>query len=417
MNLQAGSFTPLREELGGRTLLVMLGCLLAQMGLAYGYVFPALAQDILADTGWTRSELAFARLPQIAIMAAASPFIGTLVFRWGGRKVLAGSAALLGVIFLWFFPRTESLSVYYALMIATGIALAGIGDITVGQVVSQWINRWRGLLLGIVYAGSNLGGLVLVPWVVQISAEQGWREALGTMGWGALLVMLPSVIFLVRDRRNSAPVEKHEAGSGASRLESDRDLSLRAALRTRSFWILSFSLFAFFFYFLAMLEHMVLHLTDIGMDRGEAVARYTTAIGLGIWSKIGLGLVADRINDRYSVLIDCAVLALSSVLLLLTPGSLTLWVFVFSFGFSYAARDVVYPLIVTYCFGLRYMAPIYGALMVSLLFGAAGPFFAAAVYDHYGNYDVAFRTFVALNLVCLTALFFLRDERQYSAAS
>ncbi|MFP6641665.1 MAG: MFS transporter [Myxococcota bacterium] len=417
MNSQAGFFTTLREELGGRTLLVMLGCLLAQMGLSFGYVFPALAQDILADTGWTRSEFAFARLPQIAAMAAASPFIGSLVFRFGGRKVLAGSVALLGVVFLWLFPRTESLTFYYLFMMATGIGLAGLGDITVGQVVSEWVNRSRGLLLGIVYAGSNLGGLLLVPWMVRISAESDWRNALGIMGLGALLVMLPSVIFLVRDRKRSTPAPENPATPLTPRVESDQDIPLRTALRTRSFWILAFSLFTFFFYFLAMLEHMVLHLTDIGMERGEAVARYALAIGLGIGSKIGLGLVADRINDRYSILIDCGVLAFSSILLLLTPGSLTLWVFVISFGFSYAARDVVYPLIVTYCFGLRYMAPIYGALMVSLFFGAAGPLFAAWVHDHYGSYDLAFGTFAVLNGACLVALFFLRDERQHVSSA
>ena len=89
-----------------------------------------------------------------------------------------------------------------------------------------------------------------------------------------------------------------------------------------------------------------------------------------------------------------------------------IWVFVISFGFSYAARDVVYPLIVTYCFGLRYMAPIYGALMISLLFGAAGPFFAAWVHDQHESYQLAFRTFAGLNIFCLGSLIFLRDERK-----
>ena len=96
----------------------------------------------------------------------------------------------------------------------------------------------------------------------------------------------------------------------------------------------------------------------------------------------------------------------------MAPGSLVIWVFVISFGFSYAARDVVYPLIVTYCFGLRYMAPIYGALMVSLLLGATGPFFAAWVHDQHESYQFAFRIFAGLNVFCLGLLFFLRDERK-----
>ena len=412
MEKLSGFWAGLRGELSGRSILVMFGCLIAQMGVAYGYAFPVLAQDILADTGWSRSDLSAARLPQIAAMAAASPFIGSLVLRLGGRKVMAASITLLGVVFWLLFPRVENLAFYYLLMIATGIALTGIGDITVGQVISLWFHRSRGLLLGMVYAGSNLGALLLVPWIVEVASEGGWRDAMGAMGGVALLVMLPAVVLLVRSQKKPTPTPAPSVEVEASRMESDQDLDLKAALRTRSFWILALSLFAFFFYFLALLEHLVLYLTDMGMPREDAVARYTMAIGLGIWSKLGLGLLTDWINDRYSILIDYALLALSSLLLLVAPGSLVIWVFVISFGFSYAARDVVYPLIVTYCFGLRYMAPIYGALMISLLFGAAGPFFAAWVHDQHESYQLAFRTFAGLNVFCLGSLIFLRDERK-----
>ena len=412
MDRDDGFRAKLRDELNLRSIGVMLGCLIAQMGLAYGYLFPPLAQDILSDTGWTRAELSGARLPQIAAMAMASPFIGSWVVRIGGRKVITASVILLGFLFFFLFPRVENLAFYYGLMIATGIALAGIGDVTVGQVVSLWFNRSRGLLLGIVYAGSNLGGLLLVPWAVRISSESGWRDALSTLGLAGLLIMLPAVLLLVRSRKQDGATAASATPSGSSRMESDRDLTLAAALRTRSFWILAFSLFAFFFYFLALLEHMVLYLTDMGLERDDAVARYTLAIALGIWSKLGLGFVTDWISDRYSILIDYTLLALSSVLLLLAPGSGVIWVFVISFGFSYAARDVVYPLVVTYCFGLRYMAPIYGALMLSLLLGAVGPFFAAWVHDAQGSYDLAFRIFALMNVLCLGSLFFLRDERE-----
>ena len=157
------------------------------------------------------------------------------------------SVILLGFLFFFLFPRVENLAFYYGLMIATGIALAGIGDVTVGQVVSLWFNRSRGLLLGIVYAGSNLGGLLLVPWAVRIASESGWREALSTLGLAGLLIMLPAVLLLVRSRKQDGATAASATPSGSSRMESDRDLTLAAALRTRSFWILAFSLFAFFF--------------------------------------------------------------------------------------------------------------------------------------------------------------------------
>ncbi|MFP8875083.1 MAG: hypothetical protein VCB42_11305, partial [Myxococcota bacterium] len=62
--------------------------------------------------------------------------------------------------------------------------------------------------------------------------------------------------------------------------------------------------------------------------------------------------------------------------------------------------------------GVRYMAQIYGALMLALLPGGAlGPIFAAVMHDESGSYTHAFQAFAGLNLVAVLALCFLRNER------
>jgi predicted MFS family arabinose efflux permease len=296
-------------------------------------------------------------------------------------------------------------------MMLLGLALTGVGDITVGQIVSRWIAQRRGLALGLVYVGSNLGGVLLVPLAVALAERTDWRTALLAMGTGAIVVMLPISLLLIRDSASAASAPDQDATESVEDLAGANDLTLREALRTRSFWILFYALFAFFFYFLALLEHLVLFLTDEGMPRSEAVAAYAIAIGLGIWSKLGLGLMADRIPAQRSLLIVYSGLAASSIILLALPESRLLWAFVASFGFSYAARDVVYPLIITSCFGLHYMAQIYGALMIMLVMGAVGPWFAAGLHDRTGSYDIAFQVFAVLNVVAVATLFGLRDER------
>ena len=91
--------------------------------------------------------------------------------------------------------------------------------------------------------------------------------------------------------------------------------------------------------------------------------------------------------------------------------SSVIWLFVVSYGFATAARDVVYPLIINRCFGERYMAEIYGVLMLALPAGSLGAIFAAQVFDRLGSYDVAFTTFATLNVAVVGLLFFVRDER------
>jgi len=397
-------------DLRGRAAAVVLGCLICQMGLGFGYVFAPLAKDIMAEMGWTRAMFSFTRVPQLAVMAFASPLVGMLTVRYGGRPVLLVGAVVLGACFL-MISRVSGLYGYYAMLMLLGVALACVGDVTVGQVVSRWVRERRGLALSIVYVGSNLGGLLLVPLAVSIAERQGWRYSFIVLGLGALCLMLPATLLLVRDRGDASALELLEGEAPASDVRTGTDLGLRDALRTPSFWILFYSLFAFFFYFLALLEHLVLFLTDGGMARDDAVARYVTAISLGIASKLTLGLIVDRIDERKALLLDFGLLTLSSLLLLLLPQDHLIWLFVISFGFSYAARDIVYPLIVTRCFGLRHMAEIYGLLMLTLILGAGGPFFAGWIHDRFGSYDIAFRVFAAMNLVATASLLFLRDER------
>lgn len=395
----------------------MLACLICQMGLGFGYVFGPLARDIIGELEWTRTMYSAARAPQLFVIALASPLIGWATIRFGAGRILCVSAVLLGVAFLLLSGLAE-LWQLYGIIAIIGLAVAGLGDITVGQLASQWVVRNRGLALGIVYTGSNLGGFVLTRSAAAVADADSWRDAFFYMGILALVLILPVAIWLMRQRRGSSLEILHPANDGDALEEtgddsgSDSDLDLRAALRTRSFWILFVSLLTFFFYFLGMLEHLVLFLTDEGMERKEATRWFSNAILLGIVSKVALGAIADRIPHKAALLLDYGLLALSSLLLLALPNDLLLPIFIVSYGFAAAARDVVYPLILTHCFGLRYMAQIYGAMLLALLpGGVAGPIFAASIHDHLGSYTIAFQAFAALNLLAVFALFAVRNER------
>ncbi len=392
-------------DLRGRAALVVLGCLICQLALGFGYVFPPLAALIIEEFGWTRTEYFAVRVPQLVIMAAASPALGFLIVRSGARWALMSAAILIGVTFM-LLSQMQSLWHLYTLLMFAAVALVGLGDISVGQLVTQWVDRRRGLALGLVFAGSNLAGWLLVPIWVGIARTHDWRTTFFVMGAGALVLILPAILILVRERGLDVRVETVTRARGG-----EDDLRLRQAVRTRTFWILAVALFSFFFYFVGVLDHLVLVLTDSGMPSEAATYTFSTALGLGLVSKITLGAIADYIPEKASILADHSLLAISSVLLVLLPNESLLWLFVVTYGFATAARDVVYPLIINRCFGERYMAEIYGALMLALPGGAIGAIFAARMHDLVGSYDVPFTTFAGLNLVMVLTLCFVRDER------
>ena len=391
--------------------MVVVGAFACQMGLGFTYMYGPLLPEITADLGWNRATFNSATAPRLWVQAMASPVLGLLVARVGGRAVLVASAALLACS-AWGLSNIESAFDLLLWNLVLGLVFVGVGDVTVGHVVAQWVERSRALALGIVYVGSNIGGVVVLHLVTQISEEVHWREAFLWTGIAGALFLLPFAVFFIRSPR---------AGEGASdggveAIESGEAMSLRAAVRTRTFWILFYILVVYFFFATSVLDHLVSMLMDQGIERTEAAGVLGGAVFLGVAGKLGLAAIAGRMSPRVALSVNMGMVALSSVLIFAIPWVGNPYPAAVLFGLSYAGRDVVYPLVVIHVFGVRSMAPVYGTLMATLaLGGVAGPVFTGAVRDQTGSYTGAFAFEALLMLVAVALIPLVRRELGRSA--
>jgi MFS family permease len=85
----------LREAFAGPAGRVLLGCLVAQMGLGCVYFFGITLKYVVSDFSWSRAEFAGSSVPLLLGYAIGSPLVGTLTDRLGGRRVMSGAAVLL----------------------------------------------------------------------------------------------------------------------------------------------------------------------------------------------------------------------------------------------------------------------------------------------------------------------------------
>ena len=386
---------------------VLFGCLVCQMGLGLAYLFPVVLKDIVSEFGWSRTAFAGSSAPLLLAMGLASPAIGALTDRFGARWVLSGAILLLGGC-LWLLSGMQSLLHFYLVVAMIGLALAGLGDIPVGAVASRWYSKNRGLALAIVYIGSNIGGVLAANAVVMIKAAHSWQTSFQVVGSVAVLLLLPFALFVVRNPPAGAATLETAEPEVADAAQS---LSPQEAVRTRTFWILAVLLFVFYFYYLGVNQHLVAFLSDRGYSDAEAARRFSAAILLGVVGKLAIGLLADRIHMKRALVLNFALLTAGSFLLLAIglPGFLP--AFLVLYGFTVAAENVLLPLIIAHCFGVRYMASIYGRLMLALPAGGIlGPVFAGYAFDRLGSYELAFATFAVLNVLALGLLVFLRRE-------
>lgn len=400
-------------DLRGRAALVVVAALVCQMGLSFGYLFAPLQIPITDELGWNRTAYATGAASRIPLVAIATAAIGFLTVRIGARAVLTTACLIAGLTF-FAMSRMQTLWQFYALMPLVGIVLAALGDVTVGHVVMRWVRRRRGLALGVVYIGANLGAMIAVPLIARIAESSGWRNAVLWVGVGGACVILPFAFGVIRDPRPGQGADTPAIDHAEDRSPPVAAMDLRQALETRSFWLLSFNLTATFIYFVAMTDQLVPFLTDQGLSGSEAAGHFGTTVGMGLFSKILLGLLADRISIPNAMRLNTALLLVSSIVLFFLPASGPLRLFIITYGFSSTARDVLYPLIVVHCFGVRYMAEIYGVLMLSLIAGALGPILAATSRDVTGSYSDSFAVFVVLNGLSLVAVWMIRVEHDRS---
>ncbi|MGH7804856.1 MAG: MFS transporter [Candidatus Binatia bacterium] len=387
---------------------VLVSVLVCQMGLGLGaYVFATFLKPIVVEMGWSRAAFSISSLPLLLAMSAASPVIGTLTDRLGARVVFSGAITAVSVT-LFLFSQMRGLADFYVLGFVLGAAVTGLGDIPAGAVVSRWFRENRGLALGVVYVGSNIGGAIVPLVATSVTDFTGWRTALQILAVGSWLWVFPFAFFGVRGG---------DEGGGPAREEDGDDdagsLTLAQALRTANFWILAAGVFLFYVYYLGVNNHLVAYLSDVGFSDAAAARRFSAAVAVGIIGKIGMGLLADRIPKLRALVVLFLALTVASVLLLgveRLPGLLV--PFLILHGLTVAAENVVLPLAIAECFGAKHMAAIYGAIMLALLPGGViGPTLSGWVFDELGSYRLAFTLFAVTNVATVIALSRLRPLR------
>ena len=375
--------------------MIVLACLVCQIGMGLGaYLFPVFLKPVAEDLGWSRTTYAAAQPLMSAAVALAGPLVGRLADR-DARPVLAFGGLLMSVVLL-LAGGMNTPGEFYAIAIGVGVAVACLGDLPTSAVIAPRLGRHRGLALGMVFVGSNIGGAVGPLLATSLAAGGSWRAGFSGIGSVLWIFLLPAAFAIGRPlaKARERPAEARVLG-----------VSPRAALGSRDFWMIAWALFAFYFYRIGINTHLVAWLSDLGYSDGAAAAQFSAMIGIGLAGKLVAGAFADRIGVRPAVLVNFSLLVAASVLLLLpqVPGAIGL--FLLLHGLASAAEDVVVPLLVGQRFGTLHLSAIYGLLLLALVpGGAAGPLIAGWIFDSGAGYGPVFFAFVIANLSAVLAL-------------
>ena len=352
------------------------------------------------------------------VSGVASPFVGRVVDRYGARRVIRVGAAIIGIGFV-LLSVMNNLWYFYVVYAVIGVGIAAIGQVPTSALVSNWFEKRRGLVIGIMSTGVGTGGFALAPLVGgYIMPNFGWRIsylALALITWLliiplALLVMKtrPSDMGLYPDGRQAPDaVMVTEASYSAT-----KGMTQRMALATSAFWLICISFLLNQFSQIGLIQSQVPHLEDIGFP----VFTAATALGfVGLASavgKFGFGWLCDRIPAKYACSIGLGFMLTGLVIFMNIKSASPLaivWLYALTAGFGSGSWLPTMSMLISTNFGLVSYGTIFGAVSLFQNFGmATGPLMAGYTYDMMNSYQLAFIVFLALFVIAIITILAVR---------
>ena len=203
---------------------------LALVGAAAFRAVPGVLIDPLRDEfGWSVSTISAAVAVNMALYGLTAPFAAALMERFGIRRVVmcALLVVALGSGLTVFMTTSWQLILLWGVLVGLGTGSMALS--LVATVTGRWFVARRGLVSGILTAGSAAGQLIFLPLVAWIDSVWGWRAAsLGTTA--AALAVLPLVAWLLRDRPRDLGVTPY-GGTAADDVDPVRTGAARNAVR------------------------------------------------------------------------------------------------------------------------------------------------------------------------------------------
>ena len=122
--------------------------------------FPPFFDAILSTFGWSSAATGAALSVQRSESGLISPFVGTVIKKFGPKKVMAFGIFLTGGSFIWM-SRMTSLWEFYGSIIVLTFGMSFGTFIIFVAVVGNWFQKNRGKALSILMAGAGLGGITI----------------------------------------------------------------------------------------------------------------------------------------------------------------------------------------------------------------------------------------------------------------
>jgi len=359
-----------------------------------------------SEFGWTRTAISFAVSLSILTFGLGGPLGGTLIDRFGPRRVMLVGEVLIaaGLIALLFVRDLWQMFVVWGLPI--GVGTGAVGGVLGAAVAHRWFRTHRGVIIGLFGGATSAGQLVFVPAMAALTVDAGWRWAIALV-MGAVAIMIVPIALLMRDRPDDVgaqPLGEAAVVTADVRAEDLRSTPLRQAMRTRDFWLLAGSFFVCGYTSNGLVgTHLIPHAIDHGFTEVTAASAVALLGSMNIVGTLASGWLTDRFDNRRLLAAYYGFRAMSLFALPVIYDVKWLLLFAFVYGVDWIATVPPTANLVATIYGRASLGTIYGWIFFSHMVGAAIAAFAGGFFrDLLGDYHLMFISAGILGFVAVS---------------
>jgi MFS family permease len=257
------------------------------------FSFGIMFKPMMAELGWNRASISSGFFLNMVFFALTMSVAGRLYDRYGPRWLIFISTLLLagGYMCTAWVRSLWQFHLFYGVLTAIGTGGASVP--LIAALMSKWFEKRRGLAISLALSGACLGQFVLVPVFSRIILAYNWRISYLLMGLiilGTNTILAFTVIKGDPEDLGYKPYGQADAQRKAAPIDTgnlvteEKDLNLRQAMNTYSFWFFLVFMFVCGGGDFLVATHLVPFVTDYG------IATTTAANMLALFGLMSLGV-------------------------------------------------------------------------------------------------------------------------------
>jgi MFS family permease len=385
------------------------------------YSFGVMFKPMIAEFGWSRGSMSLAFFLNMTLYALSLIAVGRFYDRYGPKWVIIISTLFLsaGYIFISRITSLWQFLLFYGILAAVG--LGGTTVPLVAALTSKWFVKWRGLAISLSLSGNSIGQFALVPLLTIITLRYGWRASYFSIGVIMLVVNVALALLVIRgdpDDFGMRPFgfegeRREQGGSHQDQFDDDpRDMGLREAMGTYSFWLYLTVMFACGSGDFLVTTHLIPLITDYGISATKAG---NILAWFGLMSLAGIliaGPASDLIGNKIPIALTFLIRVFLFVLILKYQNATSFYIFALAFGFTFLITAPLTPTLVGRLYGLSHVGLISGFITtIHHLGGGLWAYLGGVIFDHTGSYRLAFMISAVMAFAAVLCSILIAERR------